>query len=98
MCFPLPAALFNPVTKSQKAVNAAAPPQNKDEFVANIDNYVKDTPLEKFFPKDSRFIQILAQKAVDLKDDPTTPLGTPSLMKKTILVSMHQQVLYCGTY
>lgn len=66
----------------------------KAKFVANVDNFVKDIKLERFF-KGNQFIKELAEKAADLKNDSTTPLGKEDLLPKTIKVSLHQQVIYC---
>ncbi|KXX73191.1 hypothetical protein MMYC01_210290 [Madurella mycetomatis] len=37
----------------------------------------------------------MAEKLVDLANDPTTDLGSPEVLPKTIKVMMHQQVIYC---
>ncbi|KAF2801990.1 uncharacterized protein BDZ99DRAFT_577208 [Mytilinidion resinicola] len=62
----------------------------------HVDTYVKDTPaLEAFFKDNKEFMQDIAKKAVDLANDPTTDLGSPEVLPKTIKVTMHQQVIYC---
>ncbi|KAF8853874.1 HET-domain-containing protein [Acephala macrosclerotiorum] len=66
----------------------------KVKFVVNVDNLVKDIKLERFF-EGKQFTKELAEKAADLKNDPTTPLGNEDLLPKTIKVSLHQQVIYC---
>lgn len=67
------------------------------EFIKHVDTYVKDTPaLEAFFKDNKKFIQEIAKKAVDLANDPDTDLGSPEVLPKTIKVTMHQQVIYCG--
>ncbi|KAJ7800238.1 hypothetical protein B0H14DRAFT_2900454 [Mycena olivaceomarginata] len=77
------------------AVNTGETP-NKEEFVENVDNFVKENPtLERFFKGNPNYIQELAKKATELKDDPSTPLGQPDLLPKTIKVTLHQQVIYC---
>ncbi|KAI1801425.1 ankyrin [Daldinia bambusicola] len=69
---------------------------NEAEFLRNVDDFVTENPtLERFFKDDKKFIQDLARKAVDLKDDPDTDLGKADLLPKTIKVSLHQQVIYC---
>jgi hypothetical protein len=68
-----------------------------EEFVKNVDTYVKDTPaLEFFFKDDKKFMQNMAKKLVDLANDPTSDLAAPEVLPKTIKVTMHQQVIYCG--
>lgn len=73
-------------------------PEDVDQFVQNVDNIVKDTPLERFFGDNKVFIHDVAQNVADLAKDDTTPLGSPGLLPKTIKVSLHQQVIYCGTW
>ncbi|KAJ7697272.1 hypothetical protein B0H14DRAFT_3039294 [Mycena olivaceomarginata] len=81
--------------KIDEAVNTGETP-NKVEFVENVDNFVKENPtLERFFKSNPNYIQELAKKATELKDDPSTPLGQPDLLPKTIKVTLHQQVIYC---
>jgi len=70
-----------------------------EEFVKNVDTYVKDTPaLEAFFKDDKMFMQNMAKKLVDLANDPTSDLASPEVLPKTIKVTMHQQVIYCGKF
>ncbi|KAF7322311.1 ANK-REP-REGION domain-containing protein [Mycena chlorophos] len=68
---------------------------NDDVFLDNIDDFVQETPsLQRFF-KDKDYIQQLAKKAVELKNDTSTSLGDPNVLPKTIKVTLHQQVIYC---
>ncbi|KAL8338312.1 hypothetical protein RB598_006939 [Gaeumannomyces tritici] len=67
-----------------------------DEFVQQVDDYVKSTPtLSIFFKDDNRFMQNMATKLVDLAKDTTTDLASPQVLPMTIEVTMHQQVIYC---
>ncbi|KAJ7749277.1 ankyrin repeat-containing domain protein [Mycena maculata] len=69
---------------------------NKVQFIENVDNFVKENPtLERFFKGNPNYIQELAKKATELENDPSTPLGQPDLLPKTIKVTLHQQVIYC---
>ncbi|KAF7361170.1 putative ankyrin repeat protein [Mycena sanguinolenta] len=77
-----------------EAVNDGETP-NKAQFLENVDEFVKNSPLERFFKGNPNYIQELAKKATELKDDPNTPLGQPDLLPKTIKVTLHQQVIYC---
>jgi hypothetical protein len=78
-------------------VNRTREPSTEDEFVENVDKFVKDQPvLERFFKDKKDFIQDLARKAADLKNDSDTDLGNPDVLPKLIKVSLHQQVIYCG--
>jgi hypothetical protein len=68
-----------------------------EEFVKLIDAYVKETPMFNTFFKDNKeFIQDVAKKALDLAKDTSTDLGCEEVLPKTIQVTMHQQVIYCG--
>lgn len=70
--------------------------KSKVEFVKNIDNFVKENPvLERFFKGKENFIQDLARNAAELAQDPNTSLD---VLRKTVMVTLHQQVVYCGEY
>lgn len=80
--------------ESQKVNGSSKPSEAK--FVENVGKFVKNGPLERFFRGKTDYIKELAQKTADLENDPSTPLGSKELLPKTIKVSLHQQVLYCG--
>ncbi|EJD41553.1 hypothetical protein AURDEDRAFT_169448 [Auricularia subglabra TFB-10046 SS5] len=70
---------------------------NNDQFVENIGEFVSANPvLERFFKGKPDYIRELAKKATELQNDTTTPLGSPKLLPKTVQVTLHQQVVYCG--
>ncbi|KAJ3560792.1 hypothetical protein NP233_g10602 [Leucocoprinus birnbaumii] len=81
-------------TNTDDKVNDGETP-NKKQFLENVDTFVKDSPLERFFKDKPNYIQDLAKKATELKNDPNTPLGQPDLLPKVIKVTLHQQVIYC---
>lgn len=67
------------------------------QFVAKIDKFVADNSvLERFFKDDKDYIRKVARNAMELKNDTSTPLGGQKLLSKTIKVSLHRQVIYCG--
>ena len=69
----------------------------KDEFLENVDEFVKNNSvLEVFFKDKKDFIQDLARKAAELEKDPNTSLGEKDVLPKVIKVSLHKQVIYCG--
>ncbi|KAI0798931.1 hypothetical protein GGR55DRAFT_684464 [Xylaria sp. FL0064] len=86
--------------RHQRTIEQINPgPENPtpERFVKNVNTFVEDNPVLKTFFKDKKdFIQNLAQKSVDLAQDATTDLGCSELMPKTMQVTMHQQVIYCG--
>ncbi|KAJ7476924.1 hypothetical protein B0H11DRAFT_1304612 [Mycena galericulata] len=80
---------------AMQVVNDGETP-NKVQFLENIDNFVKENPtLERFFKGNPNYIQELAKKATELENDPSTPLGQPDMLPKTIKVTLHQQIIYC---
>jgi hypothetical protein len=90
-----------PTNRKPQAVNRpdqpGRPRPNKAKFVENVDKYVKAKPVLKyFFENKEDYIKELAQKAADLENNPSTALGNKDLLPKTIEVSLHQQVIYCG--
>lgn len=52
--------------------------------------------LNTFFKDNREFIQDIAKKAVDLAKDTSSDLGSKKVLPKTVQVTMHQQVIYCG--
>ncbi|KAJ8105764.1 hypothetical protein ONZ43_g7294 [Nemania bipapillata] len=81
---------------TNERINPGPEEPTPEQFVKNVDVFVKDNPvLNAFFKGKKDFIQDLAQKSVNLSEDPTTDLGCPELLPKTTLVTMHQQVIYC---
>lgn len=55
---------------------------------------VKEHNLEKFFPRDSPFIETVVEKAVDLNRAP----GNLVDVKDLAHLAFYQPVLYCGEY
>jgi hypothetical protein len=68
-----------------------------DQFTQNVDQYVNDNPvLQTFFKNKKDYIKEMARKAAGLAKDSATPLGRKDLLPKTVSVTLHQQVIYCG--
>ena len=65
-------------------------------MVETVYDLVKDTPIKRFFDDKEDFIQEVAKNTVKLIKDTSTSLGSSDLLHKTIKVSLHQQVIYCG--
>ena len=81
--------------------NIQANPENAtpEEFVKGVEELVKSKPrLDAFFKKGNKqFIQDMAEKLVGLaKNETKKHLCSREILSKTIEVTMHQQVLYCG--
>jgi len=79
-------------------VNPSGQNDDKAAFVADVEGFVAKTPpsVKDFFKEKPDYVKELAQKAADLADDSSTPIGQPDLLPKTVCISLHQQVLYCG--
>ena len=96
----LQAASYNSHEQTVKLLlDAGAGPgePTPQEFVKLVDAYVKEKPmLNTFFKDNKEFIQGIAKKAVDLAKDTSSDLGSEEVLPKTIQVTMHQQVIYCG--
>lgn len=73
--------------------------QNTEQLVAKVNESVDRNPsLEHFFKGKPDYIREIAKKANELVNDPSTPLGDSDLLPKTIKVTLHQQVIYCGMF
>ncbi|KAI8633596.1 hypothetical protein F5Y19DRAFT_489058 [Xylariaceae sp. FL1651] len=83
------------VPETDQMVNPDGQPKTNAEFVTNVRNAFKDTPAERFFKNNPKFIEELADKAAALANSPDTPICGKDLLPKTAQVTMHQQVLYC---
>ncbi|CAG9980543.1 unnamed protein product [Clonostachys byssicola] len=84
------------VDETDQEVNPDGLAKTKDESVNNVKKDFKGTPAERFFKNNPKFIEELAEKAASLADDPTTPICNKDLLPKTVQVTMHQNVIYCG--
>ncbi|KAH6630999.1 hypothetical protein B0J18DRAFT_364010 [Chaetomium sp. MPI-SDFR-AT-0129] len=83
--------------EKMKALRPGPVEPRPEEFVKDVDTYVRDNPVLDVFFKDNRqFVQKMASKLVGLANDTSTDLGSPEVLPKTIPVTMHQQVIYCG--
>lgn len=72
-------------------------PKTEDEFLANIKAGFQGegSVNSRFFKESPKFFEELASKAVSLMDSEGTPVAGEKLFK-TVQVTLHQQVLYCG--
>lgn len=71
-----------------------------DDFKKNIDNFVRnESPeLSSFFAPGNDFFQKVAEKAVELKDDPKNHLKAPDQISDLTRLALYQPILYCGKY
>ncbi|XEV01111.1 hypothetical protein FSHL1_006398 [Fusarium sambucinum] len=84
-----------PKTEHQEPKTEHRQPKTKEEFIANVNQYLKDTPLETFFKDRPDFIGELAEEAAALCECDECPICEGEIFRKTAQVTLHQQVLYC---
>jgi hypothetical protein len=82
-----------PVLAHKQVVREA--PQTAKEFQENLDIYVEDTGLQKFFPPSDAFISTVARKAAALRHDPTTNLGSAPNVRRLTRLSLYRLIIYC---
>ncbi|EJT69012.1 hypothetical protein GGTG_13409 [Gaeumannomyces tritici R3-111a-1] len=64
------------------------------DFKESVNEYVQDSGLERFFPRDSEFLQKLAEGLARFKDSPSA-LNTPENLKGLTKLALYQTILYC---
>lgn len=69
-----------------------------DDFKKGVEDYVRDSDLGQFFPPGNDYLQKVAEKAVELKDDPRNHLREPEQIKGLVRMALYQPVFYCGTF
>lgn len=52
--------------------------------------------LERFFPPGDPYVQQVADKAAELKNDPNNLLNTPAQLDALAKLALYQPILYCG--
>ncbi|KAF8810485.1 hypothetical protein BYT27DRAFT_7161751 [Phlegmacium glaucopus] len=70
-------------------------PKTVDEVKEFLNNEVQVGKFGKFFSPNDPFLATLAEKAIALRDDPTTDLGNPENIKRLTQLSLYQPVIYC---
>jgi hypothetical protein len=71
-------------------------PTTVDDFKKGINKYVEDSDLGQFFSPGNDFLQKVAEKAVELKDDPNNHLKKPEQVNGLVKLALYQPVFYCG--
>ncbi|KAK6952423.1 hypothetical protein Daesc_006960 [Daldinia eschscholtzii] len=72
-----------------------AEPQTVEDFKNNLNNAVKRGGLEKFFPPNDPYLNDVAKKAFQLKNDPKNKLNSPAQVDGLAKLALYQPVLYC---
>ncbi|KAF9636683.1 hypothetical protein BFW01_g7579 [Lasiodiplodia theobromae] len=68
--------------------------RRKAELVTEVDNIYRKITPDPFLSKKNDNKEV-AHKAADLEKDQSTSLGNKETLSKTIMVSLHRQVIYC---
>ncbi|KAH9923495.1 uncharacterized protein B0H18DRAFT_1212207 [Fomitopsis serialis] len=72
-----------------------AEPRTVKDFQNVLTDYVTESGLSKFFPRDDPFIQKLAGRAAALRENKSDPLGKPENLKNLITLSLYHPIIYC---
>ncbi|KAI3334058.1 hypothetical protein F4824DRAFT_469660 [Ustulina deusta] len=70
-------------------------PATPEEFKKNLENMVARGGLERFFPPGDPYVQQVADKAAELKNDPNNLLNTPAQLDALAKLALYQPILYC---
>ncbi|KAH7492960.1 hypothetical protein FOMA001_g1852 [Fusarium oxysporum f. sp. matthiolae] len=70
-------------------------PTTIDDFQKGVENYVQDSDLGQFFAPGNDYLQKVAEKAIELKDDPRNHLKEPEQMKGLVKLALYQPIFYC---
>ncbi|KAI0483520.1 hypothetical protein F4859DRAFT_401396 [Xylaria cf. heliscus] len=70
-------------------------PQTAADFKKNLDNAVKRGGLGRFFPPGDPYIQQVADKAFELKNDPSNLLNEPRQIDHLAKLALYQPIIYC---
>ncbi|KAL5618068.1 hypothetical protein FOVSG1_000290 [Fusarium oxysporum f. sp. vasinfectum] len=70
-------------------------PTTIDDFQKGVEKYVQDSDLGQFFTPGNDYLQKVAEKAIELKDDPRNHLKEPEQMKGLVKLALYQPIFYC---
>jgi hypothetical protein len=61
----------------------------------DIDDFLVDTKMDDFFPKNDPFLKTLLEKAAQLKENPNTSFKSDENIKDLTKLSLYQPVIFC---
>ncbi|KAF5598150.1 ankyrin repeat [Fusarium pseudoanthophilum] len=70
-------------------------PKTIDDFKAGVEKYVEDSDLGQFFAPGNPYLQKVAEKAIELQNDPSNHLKEPEQMKGLVKLALYQPIFYC---
>lgn len=65
-----------------------------DQFKQDMRNYIEESHLNRFFPPDDDFLERVAERAVQVEEDPDNTLDVRDLCR----LALYQPYIYCGIY
>jgi hypothetical protein len=71
-------------------------PESVEEYHDKIKDYIVDKKLGKFFKPNDDFLQKVAQNAMALRNDTSTPLSKPENIERLVKLSLYKPMIYCG--
>ncbi|EPS39800.1 hypothetical protein H072_6307 [Dactylellina haptotyla CBS 200.50] len=80
----------------EKKINwTAKPPQTVEEYYDRINDYTSSSELGKVFKPDDNFLQTVSQKAMELRNDKSTPLSKPENVERLVKLALYKPILFC---
>lgn len=80
----------------QEIEGSENPPETVEEYHDKIKDYIVDKKLGRFFKPDDDFLQQVAQNAMALRHDTSTPLSKPENVERLVKLALYKPILYCG--
>lgn len=71
-------------------------PKTAAQFKQNLDIIVQESGLGKLYPPDDEYLNKVAARAAELRDDPNNPLNKPEQIGTLTRLALYQPILYCG--
>ncbi|TGJ84332.1 hypothetical protein E0Z10_g4427 [Xylaria hypoxylon] len=88
-------AFFGVATPGPLPGEDVSEPTTAADFKKNLDSMVARGGLEKFFPPGNPYVQQVAEKAAELRNDPNNLLNSPAQIDALAKLALYQPVLYC---
>ncbi|KAL7619745.1 hypothetical protein AAE478_010287 [Parahypoxylon ruwenzoriense] len=70
-------------------------PTTDEDFEEGVNKYIEKSELGQFFSPGNEYLQNVAKKALELRDDPNNHLKKPDQIKGLVQLALYQPVFYC---
>ncbi|MCJ1356717.1 MAG: hypothetical protein MMC33_006712 [Icmadophila ericetorum] len=70
-------------------------PKTVEEFQDKINDFIVDSNLGKFFQSDDNYLQTVAEKALQLKEDKSNFMAEPENLEKLVKLALYKTIIYC---